>query len=250
MLFIGGTGGSGTRLVSLFCSKLGYNIGSYVNKSLDAMHLESFYRQYTRKYLEETVDKEKMKERLIKCINLHIGDVHSSERRPLCSIKNTRSLLLLPFIHSVYPDMKFVHIVRSGISMAFSGHRRHVRSYGDIFTHDTDIDGSFWSPELAIKVWSDTNLAAFDYGTKYLKNNYFLVKFENLGSEKISVYKNLVKFLGCSEDAIPSLTRKAHIPETWKRGRKGQSKDLLIKLEKIGENAIDNFGYKFWHLRR
>jgi len=245
MLFIGGTGGSGTRLISLFCSKAGYYIGDHINESLDAMHVEPFYRRHTREYLEGTADDMNMREDLIKCLENHIG----SDTNPLCSVKNPRSLLLLPFIHSMCPDMKFVHVVRSGLSMSFSGNRRHTLRYGDLFVDDSDIDGSCWSPELAMKVWAETNLNAYEYGSTYLGNNYMWIKYEELCSKKMDAYERLTDFIGCSRDIIPAMTRKAEIPETWKRGRK-KPKEQVLGLEKIGEKAIRHFGYGFYQLEK
>jgi len=242
MLFIGGTGGSGTRLVSLFCKKAGYYIGNNTNKSLDSMHLEPFYRNYTQTYLSGDGDQNEMKELLASCVDLHIGD----DTNPMCSVKNPRSLLILPLIHSVYPDMKFIHVVRSGLSMSFSGNRRHVIRYGRFFVQGTGIDGESWSPELAMRVWSETNMEAYRYGTKHLGSNYFVVKYEDLCVEKVSVYEQLVEFLECPNSAIPSMTRKVKIPETWKRGR-DKSKELICKLEEIGAEAINKFGYQFIH---
>jgi len=239
MLFIGGTGGSGTRIVSTFCAKAGYYIGNNLNKSLDAMHVEPFYRKYTRGYLEGSADEEEMKKALISGMNLHMKD----NTNPMRAIKNPRSLLMLPVLHSVYPDMKFIHIIRGGVSMSFSGNRRHVRKYGDLFVRGSKIDGSKWSPELAMKVWAESNMDAFNYGTTKLKNNYLLLRYEHICSKKLPVYKELVKFIGCSEELIPAMMRKTTIPDTWKRGRKTQSKKLVRSLEEIGVNAMNNFGY-------
>lgn len=243
MLFIGGTGGSGTRLISLFSKKAGYYIGTDTNESLDAMCLESFYRKYTYQYLENTVDIEEMRKELVSSVNKHIG----KSTNPYQSIKNPRSLLILPFLHSVYPNMKYIHIVRSGRSMSFSGNRRHVRKYGDIFAKDSGINTNSWSPQLAMKMWAETNLQAYSYGKKHMGNNYLLIRYEDLCSEKRSEYKKIVNMLGCSKDMIPKLTRKARIPETWKRGRK-QNKELIAELEEIGQEAIKCFGYNFVYL--
>lgn len=246
VVFIGGTGGSGTRMVSLFCDKAGYYIGDNVNVSRDAMNVEPLYNKYAKKYIENGPDEE-MKECLKVCVKNHIN----SNTNPLCSIKNPRSLLMLPLIHSVYPNMKFIHVIRNGLSMSFSAHRRFAKKYGDLFVDgDANIDVSIWSPELAMKYWADTNINAYNYGVKYLKSNYLLLKYEELCSKKKDTYGQLVSFLGCSSDIIPALMRKTKIPETWKRGKTDQDKELITKLEKIGKNAIKTFGYDFICLKK
>lgn len=235
MLFIGGTEGSGTRLCSLFCVKGGYYVGDKINKSYDAMHMVPFYNRWTRKYLENDYDKEEMTKHFRECVERHIGD----NTNPLCAIKEPRSLLFLPFIHEIYPDAKFIHLVRRGMSMAFSGNKRHTTHYGDLFV-DRQVNG--WSPELAMKVWNDTNLKAFRYGTQHMGGQYLLLRFEDLCSKRVSEYDRLVDFAECSSEMIPAMMRKVKIPDTWKRGRK-QNKQEGTRIERIGKEALDAFGY-------
>ena len=50
-IVIGGSSGSGTRVFSMACIAAGYNMGTHLNHSYDAMDFTTFYDDWINRYL-------------------------------------------------------------------------------------------------------------------------------------------------------------------------------------------------------
>lgn len=242
IICIGGTGGSGTRALANLCKKLGYDMGDRVNVTMDSMAVvKGCISKWVPVHLSKDLSDEE--ERLM--ADDFIGSVKEQFIKSTNTkrvIKNPRSIFLMPRLHQLYPNFKYLHLVRDGRSVAFNTrpNKKYTEQYAS-FIFD-DIKPGVWSPEIAIRVWSKVNSEIYEYGVKYMGDNYLLVRYEDLCNNDEQTYTNLSNFLGLPSDSAIEygnlVTARKDIYK-WKN-KKGE---LIKRLEKAGHQGLKNFVY-------
>ena len=195
-IVVGGTGGSGTRVVQALLSDVGVYMGKALNQPGDAMQFEPLLDEkinpvlsqvHSLDYTPDAVEKELRKE-ILQIIHqtaaLYIEDMPqgaNSEGNPRWGWKNPRSMFLLPLIHSVFPELYYIHVVRDGRDMAFSKNQNQPhKHYQALFNKPYSASTREKAAVQAIELWSKANLDTAAYGEKQLKERYIRVRFEDL----------------------------------------------------------------------
>jgi hypothetical protein len=248
-IVVGGTGGSGTRVVQNILTRAGVFMGIRLNPSGDAMDFEPFLDQTINRVLVETrsldyrlVDlspslrDEAMREfaraadqlRQDKPFGMHWG------------WKNGRSMYLLPLIHARYPGMRFVHVLRDGRDMAFSPNRnqlcKHYRSLFGAPAEETDTGA-------AIRLWAETNLAVAHWSKRILQHRYFPIRFEDLCAEPARTCATLAEGLDLPIDLGELLASSVLPPPTIGRWQKAAG-DKPFDVSALAAEALAVFGYR------
>lgn len=79
------------------------------------------------------------------------------------------SMTLLPYWHSLIPNLLFLHVLRDGRDIAFSVNQGPVdKFYADMYANAADLRLS--PPQKAIKLWSDWNTALYRYAEDYVRH--------------------------------------------------------------------------------
>ena len=181
-LIIGGSGGSGTRVVALLCALAGYDMGSNLNEACDAMDFVSFYDTWINRYSfnkgdmspEHYQSMENEFSRLLNDFRAASGDGAS-----FWGWKNPRSMLMLPFFDDYFNgNMKFIHVIRDGRDMAFSKNQQQFRKHGEELAPQNFVGLS--NEARSIHFWGQTNMLAASYGENLMADRYFRVRFEDL----------------------------------------------------------------------
>ena len=137
--------------------------------------------------------------------------------------KFPRTILMLPFVHEIYPEMKAVHLVRDGRDMAFSRNQNQVRAKGSMVLSEAELKrpGSIRS----IKFWARVNVAAARYGgTRIGDGNYLRFRYEDVCSDPGEAVVQLLDFLDCpaSRESMRAVATEVVKPSASTRRRRAR----------------------------
>lgn len=236
-IVIGGCGGSGTRLAVEMLRRAGVFMGHHLNESLDAMHFVPFLEEKIPAILSET-------KRLDYALPAHVTPwletlqslalQHLGGQTPArWGWKNPRSIYILPLILEIYPEMRFIHIIRDGRRMALSSNQNQTNLYYPLLFGEDSLA----LPLRALRLWARVNEEVAEWGTRELSERYTRVRYEDLLSEEGAA--QMLRPLGLA--AAPSAGSLIRPPkeemriEDWKALLRGHG-DLV-------ERALVRFGY-------
>ncbi|HWP59044.1 MAG TPA: sulfotransferase [Candidatus Acidoferrales bacterium] len=154
--------------------------------------------------------------------------------------KNPRNMWLIPFYASVYPQLKFVHVIRDGRDMSLSNNLFLLKSHGKVLV------GSNWSANPAaaqLEAWARGNLRAAEAERYCAPGNYLRLRYEDLCLSPHVTARRLFDFLGASESSIDEALREVRPSAGIGRWRSGQADGTIAALSPAAETALRRFGY-------
>ena len=262
-----GTGGSGTRVLQLLADRAGYFMGANLNAPGDSLDVGQFMQRWLNRYLTRSswIDEMHRESDLAKfgspramatdfraAIESHRSGIQGEDAP--WGWKSPKTILMLPFVHEMYPAMKAVHLVRDGRDMAFSRNQNQVRSKGRKVLSETDLEQP--EPIRSIKFWARVNVAAARYGsTRFVNGNYLRLRYEDVCSEPGEAVVELLDFLDCptSRDSMQTVAAEVVRPSASTRRRSGsrpswketKEKDpaLAAEIQSAGADALRELGY-------
>jgi len=242
-LLIGALGGSGTRVFSKIARHAGIHMGAHVDGHEDAKPFSSFYRENARRYLEQgrrftPEQRAEVDAALDERVRRHLERLRDPDRR--WGVKNPRSMLLLPYWHERFPGLRFLHVVRHGLDMAYSDNDNQLRKYGDVVLGD-GVETS--SPERALLYWQEANRVAADYGERELGDRYARVRLEELCEDPRATVRRLFDFFAPADDSgYEAAVAEVGRPGTIGRWREHPA-ERNARLAELGREGLARFGY-------
>lgn len=241
-LVIGAVGGSGTRVFSRIARHAGVFMGEHVDTQEDSVPLSRFYGQFASEYLAagERLDPDRageMSGRLRERVAEHLDGLTPSDRP--WGVKNPRSMLMLAFWHASFPRMRFLHVVRSGLDMAYSATDNQIRRHGE---HLLGAGMALPRAERAMLWWSRVNTAAADYGEAELGPSYLRVRLEDLCERPRETVGRLFEFIGAERETDEAVAEVV-TPESLGRWRERPAEEIH-RLVEVGGEALRRFGYR------
>ncbi len=234
-IVIGGTGGSGTRVVAGVLRDAGWFMGTRLNGKLDALPLAVFDHRWGPGYVADGEASAAMREAFEEALLAHLGEHDPSDGR--WGWKHPHSYLLLPFLAERFEGLRFVHVVRDGRDMAISGNRVQLSLYGREVVGPEPA-----TPELmAMRFWVWANKLAADHG-EHLDERYLLLRLEDLCGDPVATVQRLLEFAGHVPDDSARLAAAIRTPATLGRWATLPA-NLLVRLEEAGGRALTRFGY-------
>jgi hypothetical protein len=248
-IVIGGTGGSGTRVVQSILEKAGLFMGNNLNVSKDALD----FVQFLNRDVPEVLKLKRTLSYRIEDLPEHMKIYLLSEFKRIIEnflIDKPQNMFdwgwkvpgiiyALPFVYYFYPDFRFIHIIRDGRDMAFSTNQVQVYKfysglYGVAPSHVYD----------SIRLWEKTNFEAALWAKKTLKDRYLLVRYEDLCSNPRVEIEKIFGFLNLNntKEIEPILQNSIIPPPTigrWKEKNKG----LIAGLEGVAHKGLSYFNY-------
>lgn len=246
-IVIGATGGSGTRVIARIAKLAGYNLGTNLNSSEDALELYTFHDAWINQFVSALRSghtltpwqSARMKEDFYAALTRHIPE--AERRGALWGWKAPRSIYLLPFLRAECPHLKFIHLLRDGRDMALSRNQNQLRKHGEaVLSFSERLFRS--TAERSILLWDRVNLAAADFGESHMRGNYLRVRFEDLCSEPLETTARIINFLGATIAPGPIAISEITPPKSLGRWR-DCSPRVISKLERAGGNALRRLGY-------
>lgn len=149
-------------------------------------------------------------------------------------------MYLVPFWCSLFPRLRFLHLLRDGRDMAFSGNQNQLAKHG------ATVLGSGWaarSPaERSIALWARVNSRVADIGEETLEERYLAVRFEELCVAPTQVAGRILAFFGLPPELAGGAAGVVAPPATVGRFRE-QDPKVVAHLEAIAAPALARFGY-------
>jgi hypothetical protein len=236
---LGGTGGSGTRMVARVVHKAGLFIGSNRNESEDAIDFGAYSDRWINALTAHregplAADLESIMLRDLEAVMAsHLGGLGGPRQ---WGWKEPRSIFLLSFFHHHLPALRFLHVVRDGRDIAFSPNQNQLRKHGEA----RGIRGL--DPVHSAELWSQLNLEAASYGEDRLGPRYLRIRFEDLCSDPVSEALRIFDFLELDGDPRQAAAEVVP-PASLGRWRKEDS-DTVALLTRSAREALDRFGYR------
>ncbi len=232
-IFVGGYGGSGTRIIQELLLQMGYYVGSgtprdfyhgKVNVALDYLPLlklinESFYKNNSNEIKE-----------------LIINEVQQRNR---WSIKHGQLMFMIPKIKELFPDSKFILMVRHGIDNILG--YNHSDLYGKFI--DPNVLNIDDDNEREMTFWNNVYDKAIKSGKEYYKDDFLIVRLEDLCNHTINSLTTILDFLEEEVYDINKISKIIKKPESIGRRFSDLSKEELFRLKKIGSKMLNYFNY-------
>jgi hypothetical protein len=240
-LVIGAVGGSGTRVFSRIAHGAGVFMGADRDAQEDSRPMSPFYGEFTTEYLKANGQpdddrSEQLSQRLAQCLAEHLEGLPGPDHP--WGVKNSRSMLMLPFWHQRFPEMRFLHVIRDGRDMAYSENDNQIRRHGRaVLGSDVDLP----PPERAILWWARVNAAAADYGESELGQHYLRVRLEDLCARPKKTIRSLFDFID-AEGGMKRAISEVEPPPSLGRWRRRPEAEVA-RLLSLGESALERFGY-------
>jgi hypothetical protein len=235
---VGATGGSGTRVVARVLARSGMYIGRNLNRADDALPFAEYSDTWINRYLTAPAEAEPgMRAALERLLADHLAG--RKRRQERWGWKEPRSIYLVPFLHEAMPALRFLHVVRDGRDMAFSGNQFQPAKHGDAALGETAYATE---QERAIALWAQVNERAADYGERVLGSAYARLRFEDLCAEPERRVAEALAFVGLDGDAAKLARKEVEPPSSLGRYR-SEDPALVERLEAIAGAALARFGY-------
>lgn len=197
-LGVGGVGGSGTRLVASLLEAMGLFMGEHVNRSNDSLVWPPF-----RKLLAESPGRDAAaRERVVfEAITRFEQHMHEDYHRVARGDHNwfwkvPTTFFWLEPLAAYFPRMKYIHVIRHGLDMAFSGNRRQVKVWAGAVGLELrpPID-----PRQMLEYWVLANDLALDRARRLLGDRCLLLSFDRLCRSPETELPRLAAFVDCPE---------------------------------------------------
>ena len=239
-VLVGGLGGSGTRIVCQILIDGGYYMGANLNSYNDSLDFVPFYEKWTNFYLQQRktmTDRsfKQMIEDFQKGLSNHLKMF--SPNTVNWGMKNPRSILLLPFFFSQFSNMRFIHVVRDGRDMIFSKNKNQLNKHGKVLLKKENFDDYD-----NLSLWSKINQNARDYCEKKIKENYLIIKFEDLCNGPGQNIKKIFNFAGILNNNTNEIEKRITRPPTLGRWKKNEDQ-VLKKMTTFDKTTLKRFGY-------
>jgi hypothetical protein len=240
-VLVGAVGGSGTRVVARVLARAGLPIGAHRNAFEDSEPLIAFYDTWLRPWLAcggalPAAQLAQAREAFERALTAHLGGA-SGEASWV--VKNPKSILMLDHWLAAFPELRFIHVVRNGLDMAYSTNEHQLSTYQDLVL--TPEERALPQPLPAMAHWRSVNLRAAAFGEERLGGRYLVVRFEDLCFEPRATIDRIARFAGASIDPEAALSEVAP-PASIGRWRAGAPREVLALLE-LGRPALERFGY-------
>ncbi len=242
---IGALGGSGTRVVARIARAGGVFMGSRLNRAEDSVPMMEFYDAWLHRYLERdavfsAVESIAAEEQFRARLEDHLaGFDHPAAK---WGVKVPRSILMLGYWQQRFPRFKFVHLIRSGLDMAYSDDRYQIRMFGHLVL--TEEERGYDDPIQAMAYWRRVNASAASFGEREMDQRYLRMRFEDLCSDSDQACLKLGRFLGVPEleRLVKAGGREITPPATLDRWQ-NQSAEEVAELKRVGGDVLECFGY-------
>ena len=240
-VIVGGNGHSGTRIFAEVLDEAGVHMGipglTRAKPSYD-LNVRRLLNRWCGPYLRQelTPSQRRAMEREFR----FALRVYFPWRGRPWGFKNPRSMFLLPFYDQIFPDMRFVHVIRDGRDVTLGNKLAGNPEYISAFLGN-DMPGQT-AEERMIEFWGRSNAKAQDYGTRSMPGRYLLMRFEDLCERPMENATRLLEFAGADAAQAVKLVQLIQKPKSV--GRWAQYSDAVIsRIQEGGQPWLNRYGY-------
>ena len=244
---IGGVGGSGTRLVADIVRRLGFHMGADLNVSVDNLWFTLLFKRFelgaeVQRSPEFDVAAEVFRRVMVGDARLSAEQIRwirtlaltdrlhhnrawleervqtlleadaAGSRAPVrWGWKEPNTHIFLDRLPEVFPGMRYIHVARNGLDMAFSANQNQLQLWGPLFLGEAaDV-----SPRASLKYWCHVHRRVLRLGAG-LPGRFLMLNYDAFCRRPDQYLPELGDFLGVSIDpgqqaALESLV---HVPDS------------------------------------
>lgn len=238
---IGGIGGSGTRLIAECLKELGFHLGSDLNEANDNLWFTLLFKRieilsssdeefdelleilvigmtgandFTRRQVDR-INALAAKDRdTLSAAWLRQRSKTLMARRPQMTAdsswgwKEPNSHIILDRLLKRLDNMKYIHVVRNGLDMAFSDNQNQLRLWGSLFLREP----FGITPYSSLKYWCIVHRRILAMGLS-MHNNFLFLNYDDFCLNPAKGIRQLCDFLGLEvDDRANKLVGLIHSP--------------------------------------
>jgi hypothetical protein len=213
---IGGVGGSGTRVAAEMLEALGFFVGDDLNHAHDNMRLARRFDEIQSRVpglpdgAADITDILEAFER-----DMHAAYLAQSTRRAGWGWKVPANFFILPQLSRHFGPVRYIHVIRHGLDMAFSSNQNQTRNFGRHYGVDAAARPL---PEASLAYWIRANTWALETVSR-LGLDHLVVDFDRLCADPHGGAGNLLRFLGRDDADLPRLAALVEPPASLGRYR-------------------------------
>ncbi len=222
-IVIGALGGSGTRLIAQVLQIWGVNLGTTLNESNDELLYTHLFK---RPDFIHAVSDKRLQRRLAAYAQLRMNGKISRKDRfqfmraaldPIHGLdqskvqemienyeghtetgiwgwKEPNAHVILPHLAAVFPEMKYIHVIRHGYAMATSSNKQQLNLWGpDYGIREEAIAED--EVKAQFRFWRIANRGAQLVGEELLGDRFLLLRFEDLVEHPDETLAEVAAFL-------------------------------------------------------
>jgi len=272
---VGALGGSGTRAVAQILKQSHVYIGKTLNKSLDNLLFTTLFKNpswkskasndeiqnrlniFQRSMIGDQLSLGDKKE-LVKAIisHPHIWRHHNplwllkefmnqkpSQISSYWGWKEPNTQLYIPDIFAHFKNLKYIHVMRNGLDMAFSQNIQQLTFWGEKF--NISINDKNDKKEVAIKqleYWIRANQLALQNGKNLANERFLVLNYEELCFEPKNQIMRMLDFIGVKVNE-KELDKLKGIPKLSKFHNRFKKEDISIfSSEQL--RMVEKMGFK------
>ncbi len=214
-IFIGGIGGSGTRSIVSVLDALGLQTAALVNESLDSKWFAFLFKQARFFHLHEKLPLQQNLQLFKKVMlgkDLSEADlklIESPQQKPehpfalqhvstykaeqIEVAKEPNMLYFTEELDALFPQSKFILVVRNPLEMAISSNQQQLINWGANFGC-TDVE----STNERLHFWIKVHAYALQKLQQFYSNRFLILDYNSLGVNPEKEIKRLAAFAECN----------------------------------------------------
>ena len=272
---VGGVGGSGTRVIAQLLQSLNFDMGSDLNESLDDLSFTALFKrpslwpiQHHLAQLNEALDvylasrghkstswtsqahQHARAAELLKSTRqnnewIETGNLSDREQflatcdqpKPLWGWKEPNAHIVLPYLMAAMPNMKYIHVIRHGLDMAYSSNQTQLKVWGPLLL-GRSVDSK--SADDSLAYWC----AAHERLLKLYKlavQQILILPFERIFTDADSTLTKLCGFLDLptASTSVQNALSTIQAPDTIGRHRYQQR----LSISEANTRLLQRLGY-------
>lgn len=245
---VGGLGGSGTRLIAALLTEFGISIGHDLNESLDNLAYTLLFKRHDLLSLGAAeIDRDlelfcaahsgvraldaQDRSRVLDLVRMprsgHGEDWLQARADALLNRPPTRlpaaqrwgwkepnTHVLLPALMRNFPDMRYIHVVRHGLDMAFSSNQNQLRYWADALSGQPAAIG----PSRSLAYWCAVQRRALQCG-QTMGVRFLWLNYDAFCLQPEAGLERLRRFLDAPTPASDAMLRMIRPPTSMGRFR-------------------------------
>ena len=135
--------------------------------------------------------------------------------------KEPNTHVYLFYLGHYFADLKYIHVMRHGLDMAYSANQAQLHNWGPLFNLKAP-ESSERFPVVSLEYWIRANKRAIETGRHLGRGRFFLLNYDKLCTSPESEIRSLTSFLGLkiSRTAFEAVCRLPRKPPSMDRYQK------------------------------
>ncbi len=154
--------------------------------------------------------------------------------------KEPNTHIYIPYLSKYFDSLKYIHVIRHGLDMAYSKNQTQLHSWGDFFGVKIP-DSPALLPQASLRYWIKSNKRAIALGRELLNKRFLVLNFDELCLNPRQKIRLLIDFLGLDTKYV-NIDELERLPQFPKSAERYKNYDLSI-FDKSEIEAIRELGF-------